>query len=359
MPAVHDSKKANDFKRILVRATNWVGDAVMCLPALCALRASYPEAHIAVLARPWVADIYEREPFADAVILLNSARGARDLAGKWQAARDLHRGNYDCAVLLQNAFEAALITWLARIPRRIGYDRDRRGFLLTDAIAVPKAGEVPRHERFYYLELLSRAGLISGSAPSAEIKLEGARQARESGMPRLLAAGLPRRVIGVSPGAAFGGAKRWFPERFADAAARIAQDLHGGVAVFGSASESELCGRVAALTRQQGVLAHNFAGATRLRDFVEMVAACDLYLTNDSGAMHISSALGVPTVAIFGATDDTTTGPTGAHAAIVRELVDCSPCLLRECPADHICMERVTADRVVEAARLLLQKTSN
>ena len=126
-----------EFERILVRATNWVGDAVMCLPALRALRERYRKAQITILARPWVADLYRREPFADAVILLESGRGAKDLAGKWAAARGLRGGGFDCALLLQNAFEAALIAWLARIPVRIGYDRDGRGWLLTHAVAAP------------------------------------------------------------------------------------------------------------------------------------------------------------------------------------------------------------------------------
>ena len=162
-------------------------------------------------------------------------------------------------------------------------------------------------------------------------------------------------MTGVSPGAAYGSAKQWLPERFAEAALEVARSQGGSVVLFGSASERELCETVAREVRQAGVAAHNLAGETALGEFIELAAACRVYLTNDSGAMHIASALGVPTVAVFGATDDSTTGPTGPLARVVREPVECSPCLLRECPIDHRCMTRVTTSRVAEVAHELLR----
>jgi heptosyltransferase-2 len=158
-------------------------------------------------------------------------------------------------------------------------------------------------------------------------------------------------VIGISPGAAYGSAKRWLPERFAEAAA----SLDGAVALFGSADERALCEEIADMLRKRGKSVYNFAGETKLSEFIELAAACEAYLTNDSGGMHIASALGVPTVAVFGATDHIATGPTGPLARIVREPVDCSPCLLRECPIDHRCMTRVPAEIVAQAARELLK----
>ena len=309
----------------------------MSLPALQAIRGRFPRAHIAVLARPWVADLYARESFADRVILLTSGRGAQDLGGIWRAAQSLRAERFDCAILLQNAFEAALIAWLARIPRRIGYSRDGRGLLLTDPIRLPGAAEIPRHQRFYYLEMLRRAGILVGDLPDGPIRLEKT-------------AGAPGRIVGVSPGAAFGSAKRWPPGRFAEAAAELAAKLDCTVAVFGSKDERELCELVTRLVEARGLTARNFAGETTLRDFIELVAGCRVYLTNDSGAMHVACALGVPTVAVFGSTDEAATGPVGAWTRVVREPVDCSPCLLRECPTDHRCMERVAISRVVAAA---------
>ena len=322
-----------DFSNILIRATNWVGDAVMCLPALSVIREQFPRAHIAILAKPWVADLYRRESFADEVILYNPV-------SRWKSARELRARRFDCAILLQNAFEAAWIAWLARIPNRIGYRRDGRGLLLTQAVAVPKRGEIPRHEPFYYLELLRRAGIVDRLPESTAIRLTAPPADRK------------KRIIGVSPGAAYGSAKQWLPERFAEAAGKLATARQASIALFGSQSERALCAQVAALLPAHAVTNH--AGETTLAQFIELAAQCELFLTNDSGAMHIASALGVPTVAIFGATDDVATGPTGTHARVVRQPVECSPCLLRECPIDHRCMTRVSTDRVVKEAISLL-----
>src|SRR5260370_18914646 len=159
----------------------------MSLPALSAIRASYPAAEIVVLARPWVADIYALQTSIDRVIPYHAARGSRDLGAKWDLAKQLRKENFDCAILLQNAFEAALLARLAGIPKRIGYDRDGRGWLLTDPVAVPEHDEIPRHERFYYLELLRRAGLIDALPASEEIRLDGAPRAAERGAARFAA----------------------------------------------------------------------------------------------------------------------------------------------------------------------------
>jgi heptosyltransferase-2 len=345
--------RPREFRKILVRATNWIGDAVMSLPALRALRERYPQAEIAILARPWVADLYGREPFCDRLIPYTAEKGARDLSGKWRTAQALRREGFDCAILLQNAFEAALVVRMAGIPIRIGYDRDGRGWLLTDPIAVPKKGEIPRHERFYYLELLRRARLIDELPQSEAIRLEGASDAAEKG--HIALARLGARVIGISPGAAYGNAKRWLPERFAESAVLLARKENAAVAIFGSKEERPLCDTVKDAIVATGVAAHNYAGETTLAQFIELLAACRVVLTNDSGSMHIASALGVPTVAVFGATDHIGTGPTGPLARVVREPVECSPCLLRECPIDHRCMNAVSAGRVADVALELLK----
>ena len=344
------------ISRVMIRATNWLGDAVMSVPAIRAVRGVFPNAHIAVVARPWVADLYSRESSIDRVIVYNAQKG---LSGRRAFARELRAEGFDAAILLQNAFDAALMAWLARIPVRVGYNRDARGLLLTHAIPVPESGEIPRHERFYYLELLRRAGLMRRFPESEYIRLEGIPAARASGEAHLrgLLGDAAARVLGISPGAAYGTAKQWPAERFAAAAAALAPSFSAAV-VFGSAGEKELCGRVAALIRESGLPAHNLAGATTLREFIDLAAACRLFLTNDSGAMHIASALGVPTVTVFGATDDTTTGPTGPFARVVREHAECSPCLLRECPIDHRCMTRVTPKRVAAEARQLLEESA-
>ena len=333
------------MSRVCVRATNWLGDAVMSLPAIRAIRGVFPHAHIAVVARPWVADLYAGESSIDRVIPYPEAK-------TWRAKRDfaasLAKERFDGAILLQNAFDAALMVWLAHIPERIGYNRDARGLLLTRAIPVPDSGDIPRHESFYYLELLRRAGMIERFPAFEAIRLEGVAVQPAGVAP----------VIGISPGAAYGTAKRWLPERFAAAAAELACANHATVLVFGSQAERPLCEIVTETLRRAQVECRNLAGETTLSEFIALAATCRIFLTNDSGAMHVASALGVPTVAIFGATDDTTTGPTGSFARVVRAHAECSPCLLRECPIDHRCMTRVTTGHVTEAAFQLWEESA-
>ena len=329
------------MSKLLVRATNWLGDAVMSLPAIRVIREIFPRAHLAMAARPWVADLYARESSIDEIIVCNG--------GRRQFAARLREERFDCAILLPNSFDAALTAWMAQIPERVGYARDGRSLLLTRAIPVPEPGDIPRHERFYYLELLRRAGWLEHLPPVEAIRLDAIDTARAAGERRLADLGIRGPAIGISPGAAFGGAKRWPAERFAE----TARKLSGTPLVFGSRSEREICEQVAS-----AVGGRNLAGETSLNDFIELAAACRLFLTNDSGAMHVASALGIPTIAVFGATDDTATGPTGPFARVLREFAECSPCLLRECPIDHRCMTRVTSDSVAAAALQLWEESA-
>lgn len=332
---------------MLVRATNWLGDAIMCLPALHALRGALPEARITILGLPWVKELYEGENFADDFI--DYPKGWKK--GAWKSKKavvgELRARNFDAALLLQNAFEAAAIVRLAGIPERVGYDRDGRGWLLTEAVATPALEG--KHERFYYLELLRRAGVIGGYDAESPIVLGRAALAREAGLARLGGA-----FIGVSPGAAFGSAKRWYPDRFAASAVAVAKARGCGVAVFGSPEERNLATEVATIIAAQGIKVENFAGRTKLREFIELAAGMELMLTNDSGAMHVAYAVGTASVTVFGSTDHIGTGPVGARARIVREPVECAPCKLRECPIDHRCMTRIEPKRVVDEALQLL-----
>ncbi len=307
------------------------------------------------MARPWVAGLYGREPFCDELISYDAPRGWKGLRAKWHVAADLRARKFDCAVLFQNAFESAALVRLAGIPVRIGYARDGREWLLTHPIPVPQRGEAQTHQRFYYLELLKRAKLIEAYSADSAIRLDGARAAAQKGREHFERASVAGAVVGVSPGAAYGGAKRWLPERFAEAAVEVARERRATVAIFGSREEMAICELVQQRIESVGQRCVNFAGTTGLATFIELAAACEVYITNDSGPMHIASALGVPTVAIFGATDDIATGPTGPESRVIREPVECSPCLLRECPIDHRCMTRVSAGRVAEAALGLIE----
>lgn len=319
---------------------------MMSLPALRAIRDRFPGANITLLARPWVADVYAHESFANDLILFHPSRGARDLVAKWKSSRDLSKRGFDLAILMPNSFESAAMAVAAGIPLRAGYSRDGRGLLLTHAAKVPAKGSIPPHESFYYMELARQLGIVETLPKEIVIRLRNVPPA---------SSGLGGPVVGVSPGAAFGGAKRWLPERFAESAVTVAREIRGSVAIFGTRDETDICEQVFHLISRSGIEARDFGGKTSLREFIELAAGCRVFLTNDSGSMHIASALGVPTVTVFGATDHITTGPTGDKARIVREPVECAPCLKRECPIDHRCMTRVSADRVAQTAFELLK----
>ena len=207
----------------------------------------------------------------------------------------------------------------------------------------------------HHLELLKRAGVIERYREDAESQLSGSAEAAVEGRRLFAGEGFPDRVIGMSPGAAFGSAKRWLPENFLELGIRLARQWSAAVALFGSSGEAELCERIARRIGKSGVTAANFAGRTSLREFIDRAASCFLYVTNDSGAMHVASALGVPTVAVFGSTDAVATGPAGSRFVVVQKPVECSPCQLRVCPIDHRCMTRISVEEVARAAEELMK----
>lgn len=343
--------RRESIKRLLVRAPNWIGDAVMCEPALRGLRSLFPQAELALMAKPPVAELFSGHPGVDRVAVYDAGGVHAGLAGKWALAGALRRQQFDMAVLFQNAFEAAFLTWLAGIPRRYGYVTDGRAFFLTDPVAVPDPGRIT-HQVRYYWNLLKPLGL-SGEpwAPALTVSPDEEGAMGE----RLASAGIGSSdlLIGVNPGSTYGGAKRWLPDRFAEVARRLAgrlREVEGkdvAVAVLGAKGEEALGRDIAA---EAGVRSVVLSGTTTIRELMAATKRCRLLVTNDTGPMHIAAAFGVPIVAVFGPTDWRTTAPYGQERSIVREPVDCAPCLLRECPIDHRCMTRVSVDRVYEAA---------
>jgi heptosyltransferase-2 len=315
----------------------------MSMPAIRQLREALPHAHLAVVAPPAVGDLY-RQPCIDEVIPWMSGRGRTDVMGWWRCAERIRARRFDAAILLQNAFEAALVMWLAGVPLRIGYDVKGRGWLLTHPVPMPAAIAGPTHQSLYYLALLQRAG-ITATTP-APLRPTLAPFAVDPGKRHLPDEG---SWIGVAPGASNGTAKRWLPERFAESAAMAAQALGARVVLLGSPADREVCARVVTALRAKGIEALDMSGRTTVGSLMTVVASCDAVLTNDSGTMHLADALGIPTVAVFGPTCEHATGPTGPWSAVVRQPVDCSPCLLHECPVDHRCMRGVASVRVAEA----------
>ena len=343
--------KSETVKRILVRGPNWLGDAVMCEPALRGLRGLFPDAQVTLLVKPAVADLFVGHPAVTRLLTYDSKRRHAGFSGKWALAKQLRRQGFDLAVLFQNAFEAAFLTFLARVPRRYGYATDGRSLLLSDPVAVPD----PRlllHQVRYYWDLLKPLGL-TGDPPVPELVVLPEEEQAMVG--RCAQGGLTPTdiVVGINPGSTYGDAKRWIPERFAEVTERLCRTIHTSpgqqvsVVIFGAKGEEHLGQDIAARLSSRSLV---LSGATTIRELMAAVKRCSLLITNDTGPMHIAAAFKVPVVAVFGPTDWRTTSPFGGAHAIVREPVDCAPCLLRECPIDHRCMTRVTVDQVYEAA---------
>ncbi len=340
--------------KILVRATNWVGDGVMSLPALEALRARFPAAEIVLVAKPWVSEIYFYHPAVNRLIVYDPKTRHRGLSGFRKIVEEIRAETFDAAILFQNAFQAGLLAWAARIPVRIGYATDGRASLLTDAVVLPPPAQYG-HQAGYYLQLLFRAGLIENPQPPERYRLQIQPAEKTWAGKRLKSLGLsgPRFLVGLNPGAAFGPAKQWRIERYADLADRLIGALHADVLIFGSSAERPLAERIAHAMRHTPVV---LAGQTSLRELMAMLAQCRLVITNDSGPMHLAAALGLPVVAIFGSTDERATGPLNARARVVKHAVDCNPCGLRECPIDFRCMEGVSVEAVHRAALGLVKE---
>jgi len=344
---VRGSPLSNPSK-ILVRATNWIGDAVMSIPALEALRVRFPEAEIVVLAKPWVSEIYWYQPAVSRQIIYDANGGHRGPRGFSRLVETLRAEKFEAAVLFPNSFQAAWMAWRARIPVRIGYARDGRGRLLTDAVEAPPEAAYG-HQAYYYLQLLLRAGLIEKPKPVGVVRLAVTGPEKKWATRRLESMGLGglRKFIALCPGASFGPAKRWPPERFADLADRLIGALHADVLIFGSRDERLLAEAVAHEMQHTPAI---LSGDTSLRQLLALLAECRLVITNDSGPMHLAAALGVPLVAVFGSTNERATGPLGARVRMVKRPVACSPCGLRECPIDFRCMTGVGVDDVYRAA---------
>ncbi len=344
----------NDCDNILVRGVNWIGDAVMTMPAIHALRVARPGARISLLVKPWVAPLFEKDPNMDEVILYSGKH--ESIPGRIRLARELKARGFCAAVLLQNALDAAVIAMLAGIPERVGYRRDGRSFLLTRSVPFDSAaGRL--HHIDYYLNLLSRAGLSAiKSAPWIFLGLDERLAARE------LLKQLRRPVVAINPGATYGSSKRWRPERFAEAAMRVIGELDGSVLLAGGPSEADIAGEIVRCMEGSGLLRSDdrllsVAGKTSLRELAALISESDVLITNDSGPMHIGYAVGTPLVAVFGSTSPQMTGPVGGGSVAIKKSLDCAPCFKRECSRKDLqCMDLISADEVFGAAKGLVSR---
>ena len=327
----------------------------MSLGAVRSLRTCYPDARLSVLVRPWVRELYEACDVVDDTVLYDPRHGDRGMAGFLRAARRVREHRFDACVILPNAFRAAAFIKAAGIPERWGYATESRSILLTKRVPQPPR-PFGRHQAYFYLDLLSGLGLDVGRR-SPDTTLVATTAMTASAEALLESAGWTGGpLIGVHPGATNSRAKIWSASRYAEVAREMAAREDAQIVVLGGEAEAALAAEVLSGLPDGSKL--SLHGRTSLGELMGVLTKLCVFLTNDSGPMHLASALGVSTVAVFGPTDSRETGPLGEHARVVREAVDCSPCAYRDCPIDHRCMERVSVDRVVGEAAALLAASS-
>jgi heptosyltransferase-2 len=338
-------------RRILIRSTNWVGDAILTTPAIRAIRKKFPHSEITILAKPWVVPVFEENPHVDHIMTYDSNDRHKGWPGKLKLIREIRKRRFDLAILFQNAIEAAMIAFLSRIPLRLGYDTDRRSLFLTHSVPVTRNAKFKNvHETDYYLGILTPFGLTpDGTGLTLKISKSNHRAADAF----LTRYGISKndQIVVINPGATYGSAKRWFPERYAALADKIRKCYGAHILVVGSPGEKEIGREVTTLIKNSAV---NLCGRTTLGEVMALIDRCHLFITNDSGLMHVAAALGIPLVAIFGPTNPQTTGPISPKSRIVRAPVSCSPCLQPVCPTDHRCMKEIKVDTVLDVVRTLL-----
>ena len=325
--------------QIVIRSSNWLGDAVMTTPAIQAIKHGRPDARITVLVKAKLADYWRRIPEVDEVLTIDPDDSVFSVARKL-------RGKFDVAIVLPNSIRSGLEPWLAGVPRRVGYAGKGRRWLLNQPLLPstekPATPQPASHQVFHYLKLAEWVGANIGNS-SLDSFFPSAAPARKSGAPI---------KIGLCPGAEYGPAKRWMPERFAQTANAVSSQCDCEWVLFGVAGDAPLGEEI---SRQITGRQTNLIGKTTLTELMDRLSECAVLLTNDTGTMHLAAALGVPTVAVFGSTEPQLTAPLGPGHRVLRHQVACSPCFLRECPLDFRCMQAVT---VQEAAQAVLDTVS-
>jgi len=319
--------------RILIRSSNWLGDAVMSVPTVRAIKNGRPDAQVTIAAPDKIAPMWKLIPEVDAIISLpnGSLLPAVSLLKRQLA--------FDVAILFPNSLRVALESWLSGIPRRVGYHGHWRRWLLNQTVREPRKPGPPEHHSRRFLRIAHECGADTSNSESLrkeDIEFAVAHQAMK---------------IGLCAGADYGPAKRWLPERFAEVAARISARSPAQWILFGTKNDAAIGDQIAAAIGDHCV---NRIGHTTLDQLIDELRECRLVLTNDTGTMHLAALLGVPVVAIFGSTEPRLTGPLGDRHIILRHHVECSPCFLRECPIDFRCMKAVSAQEAADAVLSIL-----
>jgi heptosyltransferase II len=345
----------SDPARMLILSPNWLGDAVMALPAIADVRRRFPRARLIVAARRSVADVFHLAPSVDEVLLLQwsgTLLRRRALRADLDALR---RTAADAALLLPNSFASAWVVHRAGIPERMGYARDWRRRWLTRAVKTPRRSV---HQAEYYQHLVRALDIPSGPL---EPVLEAPEAAVAEGRALLAARGWDqtRPLIAIAPGAAYGTAKRWMPAHFAHLVTMLARTRSATSVMVGSRGDRETTTWIRDLVPEaERAYLIDAAGETSLESLAGVMRLARVFVSNDSGAMHMASALGVPVVGLFGPTREYETAPlarAGHRVEVMLHPVWCRPCMLRECPIDHRCMKGLTPERVFAMVSEVMQ----
>lgn len=337
--------------KIVVRGANWIGDSVMSVPALRALRQLFPDDEIALHTRSWAEGIFRDADFIDRILTYERPESSlKEVMGQ---ARALKNERFDLAIIFPNSFASALTARFAGIPRRFGFSKEGRRLVLTDPVPIPE-WKSTRHEAYYYLELVRAVeNGVLGTDSSAryetttDLPVSDERQADTRDFLTRKGVDLSRPIVALGPGSTNSMAKRWPYERFATVADLLHKEKAANIILLGGPDDVEVAAKISAMSRASLL---DLTAKTSLGDAADILSVCDLMISNDMGLAHLAPAVGTATLVIFGPTNPVTTRPFSELAEVLRVEVECSPCMLRECPIDHRCMERVTVEQVFSAA---------
>ncbi len=336
-------------ENIIVRMPNWIGDLVMATPVLSDVRRAFPRARITAMARSPVGELLREDAEIDELFCFSKATGFGRRRDKRSIIEKLRKGNYDLGILLTHSFSSAWWFWQGKVQQRLGYDCNGRGLLLTCRVPLPHRID-QQHLVVTYKMLLGPLGIALSDTPPRLFLLD---RELELAFALLQQHGVTAksRIVGIHPGATYGSAKCWLPERFKEVSRRLLEDPDVIVVYFGDPATAPLVKNICLGLPSRVV---NLAGLTSLRELAALIRLCHVLLTNDSGPMHIADALGTPVVALFGSTSEIMTGPYRTAGTVIHKHVFCSPCHQRTCPTDFRCMKEIGADEVLEEIRSVI-----
>ena len=329
------------INRILVRGVNWVGDTVLSYPAVQQLKTLFPKSHLAILIPSYLVDLWKTFPYVDEIIPFQKKEGIGSIWEDLNLSQSLKERNFDLAVILPRSFRSALHIFLARIPIRIGYQSEGRSLFLTRGVRRTKE-VLHGHRVHYYRKLIEPLGKTE-DLPSPKIFLREEDRRWADGVLKDLGISEGKPLIGMNPGATYGLAKCWYPDRFGKLGKRLAEKWQARILLFGKEEERPIADEILRYLGTDGI---DLTGKTGLLQLAALLERCTLLVTNDTGTMHMAAAVGIPVAALFGSTPPLATGPWGEGHVVVRRDVPCSPCWERICPKDHRCMELITVDEV-------------